>query len=133
MQTHVDQKNLEKDTEKYCELRECRPEDIIYSEMAAPSMGFQRLLNAEMTRLNSGLYLAWCNENIHMNEAMHQAKIAERLVAKTVLNHFVDPVDVDDLEDLMDQFPNSVIEFSVFQKYVGWAERKMVVWEVRDY
>ncbi len=34
---------------------------------------------------------------------------------------------------LLEQFPDSVIEFSVLQREVGWAKRRMLVWEVRDY
>ncbi len=57
IQTPIDQKDLEIETEKYIELRGCRKFDIIYSEMAAPSMGIIRKFNAQLTRLKNGLHL----------------------------------------------------------------------------
>ncbi len=133
MLTHIDEKDLETITHEYLKKECLQQEQIIYSEMAAPSMGIKRLLNAEVMRTEVGLYVQWCDENIRMPEAMKKAKVSTGTTAKLVLEHFLDPCDYDDITTLLDMYPDSVIELSVLDKNVGWAGRKMLVWEVKNY
>ncbi|MEK6855445.1 MAG: hypothetical protein AABX73_04450 [Nanoarchaeota archaeon] len=133
IKTHISQKNLEKESEKYCEEKGCERKDILYSEMAAPSMGIKRILNAELTRNEEGLYMAYSGRNIHMNEAMREAKVATHSTACSLLEFFNDPSDLNDLNELLEEYPNSVIEMSVLDKLAGWARRRMLIWEIRDY
>jgi len=56
LKTHIDQNELEVETEEYIEEKGCTRRDIIYSEMVAPSMGIRRLLNAQIIRSELGLY-----------------------------------------------------------------------------
>jgi len=134
MVTHINQRDLERATAMYAASRGCGPEDMVYSEMAAPSMGIGRLLNAEAERLPGGLYLRWCPLNVHMPEAMKSATHSWRLEAAGILEYFMtDWRDLDDLEALMDMYPDAAVEFSVLDRRVGWAERQTVIWEVRNY
>lgn len=42
--------------------------------------------------------------------------------------------DYDDIRFLLERHPDSVIEFSVYNKRVGWAKgRNSIIWEVRNY
>jgi len=79
------------------------------------------------------LYLVYNDENVHMPEAMKKPLVAEKLRAKMILQYFQDPSDYDALMELLVQYQDSVIEFSLLQKSAGWANRRMVVWEIRNY
>ena len=127
------QEELEKSTEEYLLHKRCTTRDIIYSEMAAPSMGIKRLLNGQLTRAENGLYLEYSNKNIHLNEAMKNPTITQSLKAKLFLQYETDPSDYEDLMILLDEYEDPVIEFSVLDRSVGWAKRRMVIWEVRHY
>jgi len=133
MVTHIDQKDLERGTEEYVAKKGCGETDIIYSEMAAPSMGIRRLLNGELTRFEDGLHLSYGTGNVHMNEAMKNPCVAQSVMARTILETMLDPSDEDDLRTLLEEFEDPVIEFSVLDRPVGWADRRMTVWEVRHY
>lgn len=39
----------------------------------------------------------------------------------------------DDLEELLDRFPESTVEFTVFDRPVGAFNRQLIVWECRNY
>jgi hypothetical protein len=56
------------------------------------------------------------------------------LIVSTLLDHFMDPSSRDDVEMLLEMFPNATIEFSCFPCDVGVIpNRNTVIWEVRDY
>ena len=133
LQTHINREELEVESEKYIESRGCLKKDIIYSEMAAPSMGIKRIMNDRLLNLPKGLHLFYNTENIHMPEAMTRAQTIGCLKAKMTMENYCDPQDHQDLLDLMEAYPDSVIEFSLLQKPVGWANKRMMIWEVRNY
>ena len=133
MAANIDKNDLEKAVEEYLSSRRCKKEDIIFSEMAAPSMGIRRLLNGQLTRAEEGIYLEFDLRNIHLNEAMMNPQRAALSRAKLILTARTDPSDCDDLEVLLDEYECPIIEFSVLDRGVGWAKRRMVVWEVRHY
>ncbi len=133
MVTNIEKKDLEKAGEEYLFSRKCRKEDIILSEMAAPSMGIKRELNCQLSRTEEGIYLEFDTRNIHLNEAMKNPQRAALSRAKSILTARTDPSDYDDLEVLLEEYECPIIEFSVLDRNVGWAKRRMVVWEVRHY
>ena len=53
LMTHINQEDLEIKTKEYLNSRKCTKKDIIYSEMAAPSMGIKRLMNARIVNLDT--------------------------------------------------------------------------------
>jgi hypothetical protein len=63
------------------------------------------------------------------NQCLHAAG----LLARGLLNHYLEPVDVDVIDDLLHDFPGHIVEFSGFSIPVGQRRTKMVVWEVRAY
>ena len=55
------------------------------------------------------------------------------LTAREILRARLDPVDVDHLMQLLELYPDHVIEFTGYRWPVGVLHRCMVVWEVRQY
>lgn len=55
------------------------------------------------------------------------------LAARLLLRRYIDPGDVDWLDELTLDFPGHVIEFSGFRVRCGNLQRRMLVWEVRLY
>ena len=133
MVSHINQKDLETATERYVEENLCKKGEFLYSEMAAPSMGIQRLMNAELTRTDEGIYLQFGTANEHMADSMRHPKILTLARSKLFLQYKLDPSDFDDLMVLLDEYEDPVIELSLLDKPVGWADRRMVIWEVRHY
>ena len=67
---------------------------------------------------------AFSKQNLH----------ARGLTAKLLLQRYLLPVDFDELVSLLDDYPDSVIEFSNFNQRCGIIpHRNMIVWEVRNY
>lgn len=51
-----------------------------------------------------------------------------------LLDHYMDPSSRDDLDMLMDRYPDATVEFSCFGVNVGvFPNRNTIFWEVRDY
>ena len=133
MISHINQEDLESTTEEYKRDNLCVDDEFVYSEMASPSMGIQRLLNAELTRTEEGLYLQFGTANEHMRDSMKNPRILNLIRAKLFLENKVDPPDFDDLMVLLEEYENPIIELSVLDRSVGWANRRMIIWEVRHY
>ena len=83
----------------------------------------------------SGIWIEYCLEpNINFREAMHRSIQAQGLEALFILKRYVDPSSYDDIMDLVQRFPNAVIEIATFRRHVGvWPHRNTVIFEVREY
>lgn len=56
------------------------------------------------------------------------------LASKLLLDHYMDPSSRDDLDTLMEAYPDATIEFTCFNVNVGvFPHRNTIFWEVRDY
>ena len=55
------------------------------------------------------------------------------LRAKLKLQHYMDAVSWDWLQEIFDTFPNSVVEFSTFSCPVGHLGWNTAFWEIRNY
>ena len=56
------------------------------------------------------------------------------LIVHQYMKFFMDGNSYDDIMSLMDEYPESVIEFSTFDEWVGiMPRRNTIVWEVRNY
>jgi hypothetical protein len=110
--------------------RGARSGDLIFCE-AAPEefLTFQ----GELTRDWAGrLQLSWSTEpGITNREAMTRARRSSGLEGALMLGHYLDPGDHDDLMQMLDDYPDHVVEFSVYSKAAGILDRRMIVWEVR--
>lgn len=68
-------------------------------------------------------------------EAFAEGQVSvQGLRALYLLREWFDPASYDDLMTLFDQYPDSVVEFSVLEEYGGTVPgRNVLIWEVRDY
>jgi hypothetical protein len=61
-------------------------------------------------------------------------RFAQGLLAVSLLRSHCSPSSYDDIMDLLDLYPEAVIEFSTYQYNVGCLpHRNTVIWEVRNY
>lgn len=96
-----------------------------------------RVLQGEICRTYFGLegYLDTRSE-LNMRQAMAAGHMRHCTPAVTMalLEKFMDPSSRDDLDALLDLYPDAAIEFSTFNKNVGvFPHRNTIFWETRDY
>lgn len=108
----------------------CNPSDFIYCE-AAPD--WDCTFQGEVQRGLYGLDLFWSTRKTNHRIAMQNARQAHGVTALTLLQHYLDPQDFDDLMGLLDLYEGHVIEFSVFREPLGHLNRRLCVWECRLY
>jgi hypothetical protein len=71
-----------------------------------------------------------------MRSAINNGLLLPRtpLTTRVLLEHFMDASSREDLRELLDQYPDSAIEFSCFSVNVGvFPHRNTLFWEVRNY
>lgn len=93
------------------------------------------IIQGEIMKTSRGLFLLYTTKKVPMNIALKQESLyAEGLKAKMLLETFMFPSSYSDLNALFDLFPDSVIEFSIYDVAVGnIPNRNTVIWEVRNY
>ena len=93
------------------------------------------LIQGEVMRGERGLELTYSTTPKKMKVALSVAPMyVVGLSAKIVLDRFLSPSSRDDLEAIWDLFPDAVIEFGVYDKFVGdQPHRNTLIWEVRNY
>lgn len=91
------------------------------------------MLNAEVARTHEGINLRYKVGNMVMRQAMNNPERAIGLKAKIILEYYTDPASYDTIMELLDMYPDHVIEFSVFDKAIGIFNRPTIIWEVRKY
>lgn len=64
-----------------------------------------------------------------LNDCRH----ATGIMARSLLRTYLDPADVDWLDELLTDFPDHTVEFSGFNAPVGILQTRMYVWECRYY
>lgn len=103
-----------------------------YSEMQEDA---RILLQGEVYRSMQGLYLFASKLKTHMRPALRDGgKHYWRLAAYAELLTAMWPTCYDWLMALLDEYCDSVVEFSVYDKAVGTIpNRNTIIWEVRNY
>lgn len=92
------------------------------------------LLQGEVMRSPRGLELTWSTEpGLKMNEAMKRSTRTCGVAARTRLD-VLWPASQEELFELLDRYPDAVVEFSAYDRAVGIEpNRNTIIWEVRDY
>ena len=99
---------------------------------AAMALSEKTLIQGEVMRGVGGYELTYNTCPLPMREGMLEGlKTAKGLHAGLMLQHYLDPCDFDWLMELLDNYPDHVIEFSHYQVPCGTLNRRMIVWEVR--
>lgn len=108
--------------------------DFHIAEQLSPSITHY-LINGEVARTDRGLALYHSLENKLMRDALRSSgQQVFGLQALMILQRVLLPSDYEELMELLDRFPDHVVEFSGFDRFVGVIpRRKMIVWEVRLY
>jgi len=91
-------------------------------------------INAEVMRDHTGLQVHWSNVRKVMREALAEcAWLWCGLRAAELLRHHLDAPSHDNLMDLLDRYPDHVIELTVFTRSVGVLGWNTIFWAVRWY
>jgi hypothetical protein len=91
-------------------------------------------IQGELIRTIKGLAFFHSTRKEKMRVAMLYGKQAYGLESIALLRRYCSPSSFDDLMELLDLYPDSAIEFSVYEMNVGSCRaRNTVVWEVRNY
>lgn len=73
-------------------------------------------------------------EKKKMRDAMAKARHAYGIVARTILENAMTPQSFSDMQELIEMYPDHVIEFGVYEHCLGNIPgRNAVIWEVRKY
>jgi hypothetical protein len=109
----------------------CNPK--IVSIVKVPKV--KQIFQGELTRNQYGLYLYASEYPDVMRVALEKAgREYTNLAAKFMLEKYVDASSYDWLMELLEEYPDHVIEFTVFDNDVGIIpHRNTVIWEVRYY
>lgn len=94
------------------------------------------VFQGEVMTTEHSLYLLYSTApNLSCKHALQQSpEHARGLRAKGLLQHYMNAQDLLDLEELLEVFPDSVIEFSTYSVNVGCCpSRRTLIWEVRNY
>lgn len=108
-----------------------RETEIVFNE-AAPDE--KLLLQGELTLSTEHYSLFWSDEKTTMRSALSRGVQWHGLRALHLLKSRMFPSSWEDLQVLLDDFPDSVVEFSTYSVPVGGLPgRNTVIWEVRNY
>jgi hypothetical protein len=94
-------------------------------------------LQGEVCRTTRGLegYLA-AHSHVGMREAIARRLLISRspLETRILLHHFCDAASLDDIDTLLEMYPDATIEFCAYSVNVGNIPgRNTIIWEVRNY
>jgi hypothetical protein len=95
-------------------------------------------IQGELMISDTGLYLFYSSVPMRMREALRSGNVQHvwNLQAQSLLRHHLDPSSYDDLMELLDDYPDHIIEFTCCKQAVGSMAdrgRNTIVWEVRQY
>ena len=93
------------------------------------------IFQGEIMRDLNFYHLMYSFEKTKMNVAMRNNPLtAKGLKVVTILKEYLSPNSYEDLMLLLDKYPNSVIEFSVYEMDLGCVpHRNTIIWECRNY
>jgi hypothetical protein len=107
-------------------------EDRVNFNESAPD---ERLvLQGEVSRFVGGLYLRYSTLKLPMRSAMKDARDVGGASAQAILRGVLTGSSYEDLDALLELYPDAVVEFGAYAKCLGAIPgRNAVIWEVRAY
>jgi hypothetical protein len=91
-------------------------------------------LQGELMRNYEGLILSWSPQFTMHRFAMKDPETFKGIRAAGMIKKYCSPASYDDLMELLYLYEDAIIEFSAYERELGWARgRNTVIWEVRDY
>lgn len=126
---HVTRETLEEAYAKY--LRKVSAE---YTQICAECPTEDQTLTAQVARIYLGLILTYSREKANQREAFNNGcETCEGREAVALIRSLMDPSSYDDLMELLDTYPDAVVEFHCFSRPVGPGGRNTFFGEVRNY
>lgn len=92
------------------------------------------LIQGEVMRNEKGLSLFYSKEKGKMRDCLVRGESVEGVCAQTILKLYLNDNSYSDMMELLDLYPNHIIEFSTYSICLGDCKhRNTVIWEVRNY
>jgi hypothetical protein len=108
------------------------PNSITISETTFNAGG--DIFQGEVMRTPEYIYLYYTTVSGSMRKALKQeGKHATGIIAVELLKYYMDSSSYDNLQQLWDEYPDSIIEFTVCRDSLGTQNLNTVFWEVRNY
>lgn len=110
------------------------PELAAFNESAPDDdiVGQGELLHAHLPR--QSYYLFWSYDKLPMRKALLNGKEYNGLTALGMLKAYCNPNGYEMLMELLDLYPDGVIEFGVYRRHLGvMGGNNTLIWEVRAY
>lgn len=106
--------------------------DLYVAEMAPTK---ETVIQGEVMQTERGLYLFYSYVRKPMRDALTERSAeATGLLAKSLLETYLDPGSYEWINVLLERYPQHVVEFSAYNRYWGTIpNRNTVIWEVRMY
>lgn len=105
-------------------------EDKLYFAAMAPTSA--TTFQGEVFRSETGLALYYSTIAKPMRDSLAEGgKQVYGLTAKLFLEYYLDPVDYDWIQELLDRYDGHIVEFSAYNKACGTLNRRTIIWEVR--
>jgi hypothetical protein len=118
----------------YCEVTQqglLRPADAYFSGMAPTAL---TTIQGEVRRSERGLDLTYSRVAKPMRQSLLEgSRSACGLIAQELLRYYMDAPSYDWLNELLTEYPESVVEFSCYGTRWGTLGLNTVFWEVRNY
>lgn len=75
------------------------------------------------------------SNGLRMREAMAAGLLKPRgpAVSRFLVRHYMSPASLDDLDAILDLYPNATVEFTCYGDHDFGRGRNTIFWEVRDY
>jgi hypothetical protein len=96
----------------------------------------KQTIQGELCRTHRGLEGYIGSSHLPMRLAMQQGILTPRSPIETlvIINSYMDPSSRDDIDAILELFPDATIEFTCFQIDIGNIPgRNTILWEVRNY
>ena len=106
--------------------------DLLFNQ----SMPDEKLtIQGELMQTENGFYILYTKVKKPMNIALRESeKSVWGLKAKLILERYLDASSYADIKEILEIFPDSVIEFSSYEINVGTLPgRNTIIWEVRNF
>jgi len=109
--------------------------DLYFGEWISPKLA---IMNCELCRSERYLELRYSRLKMTQREAFRmtgklQAKNAHGLTAEYILRSVTDEWSFNVIMELLEKYPDSVIEFTIYKRSHGTIGRDIIFWEVRNY
>jgi hypothetical protein len=107
-------------------------EKNLYLAAMAPTA--ETTFQGEVFRSEQGLAVYYSTVPKPMRESLAEGgKQIMGLTAKLFLEHYLDLVDYDWIQELLDRYDGHIVEFSVYNTRCGTLNRRCIIWECRLY